>query len=139
MAIDMLLNTIQQQHESLIESLSHQFSPETELEQYDRIFTALFELSNFICIGHSNHYNDSYTIMFESALYTFTAISTLMDKLKVIDTIAYENLCKSVNIALNGQSRLFSSIIILKQAFNDPNLKVHNSKHSKNLETIMYG
>ena len=111
----LLLDTVKQQYDDLLNALMVSHSPVISTEQYNKIFDACFNLADFICLTESTRelYLNEDELEFQSAQYVFQSISDLMDAIDDAESIAYQSIVLLIQQTKAEEGRLQNAMKVL--------------------------
>ena len=111
----LLLDTVKQQYDDLLNALMVSHSLAISAEQYNKIFDACFNLTDFICVTESTSeiYLSEDELEFQSAQYVLQSISDLMDAIDDAESIAYQSIVLLIRQAKAEEGRLQNAMKVL--------------------------
>jgi hypothetical protein len=111
----LLLDTVKQQYDDLLNALMVSHSLAISAEQYNKIFDACFNLADFICLTESTRklYLNEDELEFQSAQYVLQSISDLMDAIDDAESIAYQSIVLLIQQAKAEEGRLQNAMKVL--------------------------
>jgi hypothetical protein len=111
----LLLDTVKQQYDDLLNALMVSHSLAISAEQYNKIFDACFNLADFICVTESTRklYLNEDELEFQSAQYVLQSISDLMDAIDDAESIAYQSIVLLIQQAKAEEGRLHNAMKVL--------------------------
>jgi hypothetical protein len=104
----LLLDNVKRQYDDLLNALMVSHSLAISAEQYNKIFDACFNLTDFICVTESTSeiYLSEDELELQSAQYVLQSISDLMDEIDDVESIAYKSIVLLIQQATAEEGRL---------------------------------
>jgi hypothetical protein len=111
----LLLDNVKRQYDDLLNALMVSHSLAISAEQYNKIFDACFNLTDFICVTESTSeiYLSEDELEFQSAQYVLQSISDLMDAIDDAESIAYQSIVLLIRQAKAEEGRLQNAMKVL--------------------------
>jgi uncharacterized protein YhaN len=111
----LLLDNVKRQYDDLLNALMVSHSLAISAEQYNKIFDACFNLTDFICVTESTSeiYLSEDELELQSAQYVLQSISDLMDAIDDAESIAYQSIVLLIQQAKAEEGRLQNAMKVL--------------------------
>jgi uncharacterized protein YhaN len=111
----LLLDNVKRQYDDLLNALMVSHSLAISAEQYNKIFDACFNLTDFICVTESTSeiYLSEDELELQSAQYVLQSISDLMDAIDDAESIAYQSIVLLIRQAKAEEGRLQNAMKVL--------------------------
>lgn len=111
-----LFDSVQKQYDDLLNTLLVNYTYEIDPIQYNRIFSACFELADYICVAQSRVDLTADEVERLSAHYVMQAINVHLDK-QSLGSYAYQSTIMLVHHVSKEQGRLGSALAIIDDYF----------------------